>query len=66
MNCKQLIICKKPESNLPCCYDNVVAEKANQSQRSNYIAPFHDLSSATCSIGANFRTQLVIGRNTHA
>jgi len=31
MNCKQLIICKKPESNLSCSNENTVAEETNPS-----------------------------------
>jgi len=41
MNFKQLIICKNPDWNLPCSYENTVAEETNLCPVKLCIAPFH-------------------------
>jgi len=41
MNCKQLIICMKPDSKLPFSYDNTAAEETNLNPVKLCTAPFH-------------------------
>jgi len=41
MNCKQLFICKKPDSNFPCNYGNSVAEETNLNPVKLCTVPFH-------------------------
>jgi len=57
MNCKQLIICKKPESNLACNYDNTVAEETRLSPVKLCTPPFDQRKLITfglLSIEVNF------------